>query len=140
MDKKESKRKVFNFGESPLVKQTEQTVVEGYQAIENKEEQGGGASASPTALQSVREITENAGAGQSVVAPDKLATEKPAQPAMSARQDEPTKGVQANLPLSLYNRMKRLKFETDESFQSMFQRAMDLFLDVEEGKITVAKQ
>lgn len=56
-----------------------------------------------------------------------------------AKNDEPTKGVQANLPISLYNRMKRLKFETDESFQSMFQRAMDLFLDVEEGKLKVAK-
>ena len=55
------------------------------------------------------------------------------------REDEPTKGVQANLPISLYNRMKRLKFETDESFQSMFQRAMDLFLDVEEGKMKVSK-
>lgn len=57
----------------------------------------------------------------------------------SVRNDEPTKGVQANLPISLYNRMKRLKFETDESFQSMFQRAMDLFLDVEEGKMKVTK-
>ena len=61
------------------------------------------------------------------------------QTATSAlRNDEPTKGVQANLPISLYNRMKRLKFDTDESFQSMFQRAMDLFLDVEEGKMKVS--
>ena len=51
---------------------------------------------------------------------------------------EPTKAVQANLPLSLYNRMKRRKFETDESFQSIFQRAMELFLDVEEGKAVIS--
>lgn len=52
---------------------------------------------------------------------------------------EPTKGVQANLPISLYNRMKRLKYETDETFQSMFQQAIDLWLDVKEGKVTVKK-
>ena len=121
MAKKETtERKPFNFGNSTLVKTTEQTVVEGYQAIENKE-QGGGESSGcqPTAQVNPQAAT---------------AAEKPA---MSARQDEPTKGVQANLPISLYNRMKRLKFETDESFQSMFQRAMELFLDVEEGKLVV---
>jgi hypothetical protein len=121
MAKKETtERKPFNFGNSTLVKTTEQTVVEGYQAIENKEQGGGESSGNqPTAQVNPQAAT---------------AAEKPA---MSARQDEPTKGVQANLPISLYNRMKRLKFETDESFQSMFQRAMELFLDVEEGKLVV---
>lgn len=121
MAKKETtERKPFNFGNSTLVKTTEQTVVEGYQAIENKEQGGGEPSGNqPTAPSNT---------------PAATAAEKPA---MSARQDEPTKGVQANLPISLYNRMKRLKFETDESFQSMFQRAMELFLDVEEGKLVV---
>ena len=121
MAKKETtERKPFNFGNSTLVKTTEQTVVEGYQAIENKE-QGGG---EPSGNQPTAQVNTQAA----------TAAEKPA---MLARQDEPTKGVQANLPISLYNRMKRLKFETDESFQSMFQRAMELFLDVEEGKLVV---
>ena len=41
MAKKETtERKPFNFGDSPLVKTTEQTVVEGYQAIEKKEQGG----------------------------------------------------------------------------------------------------
>lgn len=53
--------------------------------------------------------------------------------------NEPTKGVQANMPLSLYNRMKQLKFNTDQTFQSMFQEAMDLWLDVQEGKMKVQK-
>lgn len=121
MAKKETtERKPFNFGNSTLVKTTEQTVVEGYQAIESKE-QGGG---EPSGNQPTAQVNPQAA----------TAAEKPA---MSARQDEPTKGVQANLPISLYNRMKRLKFETDESFQSMFQRAMALFLDVEDGKLVV---
>lgn len=121
MAKKETtERKPFNFGNSTLVKTTEQTVVEGYQAIESKEQGGGEPSGNQAPAPSNT--------------PAVTAAEKPA---MSARQDEPTKGVQANLPISLYNRMKRLKFETDESFQSMFQRAMALFLDVEEGKLVV---
>lgn len=41
MAKKETtERKPFNFGDSPLVKTTEQTVVEGYEAIEKKEQGG----------------------------------------------------------------------------------------------------
>ena len=100
-----------------LISDMEQEVKNGYQKIG----QGGG------------EPSGNQASAPSNT-PAATAAEKPA---MSARQDEPTKGVQANLPISLYNRMKRLKFETDESFQSMFQRAMDLFLDVEEGKLVV---
>lgn len=108
-----------------LISDMEQEVKNGYQRMG----QGGGEQAAPVAAP-IPQQTEQ----------PQPATAAPAEkPAPSARQDEPTKGVQANLPISLYNRMKRLKFETDESFQSMFQRAMDLFLDVEEGKIVVNK-
>ena len=40
-------RKPFNFGDAPLVQDTERTVESGYEAIEQKE-QGGGAPAEPT--------------------------------------------------------------------------------------------
>ena len=49
-NKTEDKKKVFNFGESPLVKKTEQTVVEGYQRIED-EEQGVGEKPTVAAVQ-----------------------------------------------------------------------------------------
>ena len=38
--KNETKENPFNFGDSLLIKTTEQTVVEGYEAIENKEKGG----------------------------------------------------------------------------------------------------
>lgn len=96
-----------------LISDMEQEVKNGYQKIG----QGGG--------EETKEVT--------------VPTVTQASTASSVRNDEPTKGVQANLPISLYNRMKKLKFETDESFQSMFQRAMDIFLDIEEGKMKVTK-
>ena len=63
----------------------------------------------------------------------------PVKPEGGKFDNEPTKGVQANMPISLYNRMKQLKFTTDQTFQSMFQEAMDLWLDVQEGKMKVSK-
>ena len=38
----ESTKKVFNFGDSPLMKKTEQNVVEGYNRIESEEKGGVG--------------------------------------------------------------------------------------------------
>ena len=121
-----------------LISDMEQEVKNGYQKIG---ESRGDTSAlggdghtgdSPSVIQPT--VSAPSQQGQSPSVPT-----APQTAASALRNDEPTKGVQANLPISLYNRMKRLKFETDESFQSMFQRAMDLFLDVEEGKMKVSK-
>ena len=112
-----------------LISDMKQEVKDGYQKIGESR-----AEVSPLG----GEVTQN---GDRHPVSSKMDTDVPvptvSQAAGALRNDEPTKGVQANLPISLYNRMKRLKFETDESFQSMFQRAMDLFLDVEEGKMKV---
>lgn len=115
--KTEDKKKVFNFGESPLVKKTEQTVVEGYQRIED-EEQGGG-------------------------------EQKPAEPAVAPQVTEPesatsqpteeTKGIQAYIPMSLYERLVMRKLKTKESLGSMFQQAIQLWIDVQEGRKSVVK-
>ena len=40
METRKNNKKVFNFGEASLVKQTEKAVIEGVQAIENKETHG----------------------------------------------------------------------------------------------------
>ena len=119
--KKEEKAKknVFDFEairQSPAVQVAEQEIVDGFENLNN----GVGEqshSMAPQLEQHALTQTEDRG----------------------RFDNEPTKGVQANMPISIYNRMKKLKFETDESFQSMFQRAMDLFLDVEEGKMKVSK-
>jgi hypothetical protein len=104
MASEQRQKKVFNFGESPLVRQTEQMVVEGYQAIES-EEQGG-------------------------------RTNPNAQPP----QQEDTKGIQAYIPMSLYERLVMRKLKTKEPLGSMFVQALRLWADVQEGKLSVKSE
>lgn len=108
-------KKPFNFGDAPLVRDTEQTVTNGYEAIELKE-QGGG----------VPETKTPESASQP--------TEEPAQ------QAEETKGIQAYISMSLYTRMYMLKLKTKEPLGSMFQQAIALWLDVQEGKASFIRQ
>lgn len=100
----------FNFGidNSPVVKQTEQKLVEGYQRIESEEQSGGEA-------ESAREAT--------------------AQP--TAQPEEETKGIQAYIPMSLYERLVMRKLKTKEPLGSMFLQAIRLWIDVQEGKMKV---
>ena len=111
-------KKVFNFlSESPVIKQTEEKVIKEYDRLEQEENK-------------VEETIHPA----PNPAPDMGGENRGGK-----FDNEPTKGVQANMPISLYNRMKQLKFNTDQTFQSMFQEAMDLWLDVQEGKMKVSK-
>ena len=115
----ESTKKVFNFGDSPLMKKTEQNVVEGYNRIENEEKGGvGKPEALATPVQQVEQSAANA-----------VATTEP----------EETKGIQAYIPMSLYERLVMRKLKTKEPLGSMFQQAMQLWIDVQEGKLTVQK-
>ena len=51
----------------------------------------------------------------------------------SRRKDtEPTKGVQAQIPMSLYRRLKKRQYETDETLQSMYHQALVYWLDAME--------
>ena len=98
MAKKETtERKPFNFGDSPLIKTTEQTVVEGYEAIENKEKGGG-----EQPMSDERSQTE-----------DML--HKPllmdSMPAMNEQQiraaaEKAGRSINIELPLSLHTRLK----------------------------------
>lgn len=114
--KAEDKKKVFNFGESPLVKKTEQTVVEGYQRIEDGEQEAG-------------EKPAVADVQPAPIEPEPAAT----QPT------EETKGIQAYIPMSLYERLVMRKLKTKEPLGSMFQQAMQMWIDVQEGKLKVVK-
>lgn len=104
----------FNFGidNSPVVKQTEQKLVEGYQRIESEEQSGGEA-------ETARE------------------TSTAAQP--TAQPEEETKGIQAYIPMSLYERLVMRKLKTKEPLGSMFLQAIRLWIDVQEGKIEIKK-
>ena len=115
----ESTKKVFNFGDSPLMKKTEQNVVEGYNRIENEEKGGVGKPEAPAAP--VQRV------------------EQPAVNAVATAEPEETKGIQAYIPMSLYERLVMRKLKTKEPLGSMFQQAMQLWINVQEGKLTVQK-
>ena len=114
----ESTKKVFNFGDSPLMKKTEQNVVEGYNRIESEEKGGVG---KPEPAAPVQQV------------------EQPAANAAAVAEPEETKGIQAYIPMSLYERLVMRKLKTKEPLGSMFQQAMQLWIDVQEGKLTVQK-
>lgn len=109
-------RKPFNFGDAPLVQDTERTVESGYEAIEQKE-QGGGVAVP-------QQQTEHGTAG------DAAATPAPA-PA------EPTKGVQTYIPMSQYRRLNDIKLTRRENIADLAAQAINLWLDVQEGKLVV---
>ena len=101
----------FNFGNSPLIQQTEQNLVNGFQRIENEKKGRGDASLEPL---------------KSITAP-------------AAQQEEETKGIQAYIPMSLYERLVMRKLKTKEPLGSMFLQAIRLWIDVQEGTIKIVK-
>ena len=115
-------RKPFNFGDAPLVQDTERTVENGYEAIEQKEqggvaqqpEQGGAYTVRPTA-------------------------EPPMPPVKDENHAEPTKGVQTYIPMSQYRRLNDIKLTRRENIADLAAQAINLWLDVQEGKLVVTK-
>ena len=114
-------RKPFNFGDAPLVQDTERTVESGYEAIEQKE-QGGGSVQQP----------EQGGAY--IVRPT---TEPPMAPVKDEKPAEPTKGVQTYIPISQYRRLNDIKLTRGENIADLAAQAIYLWLDVQEGKLEV---
>lgn len=86
MNKKE--KKVFNFGNSPLMKKTEQTVVEGYERIEQNE-QGGVEQQTSDVRDQMEDVTP-------------IQTPTPA----IAVADKAGKSINIELPLALHTRLK----------------------------------
>lgn len=133
-DKNDIKRKVFNFGESPLVKQTEQAVVEGYQAIEQREESGGeqsgGQAPGQASIQPVREIT--ASDGQPV--------RGTGMQGQASIYQEPTQNINIPIPTSQHTRLKIISAQTRQPMKDMVVQAIGLWLDVQEGKKEVKSE
>ena len=99
-------KKVFSFTtESPLMKQTEAAVVQGYQAIEEKEQGGVG--------------QPNTQQPSAVNTPGKNAQEQ-------------TKGVQAYIPMSMYRKLNNLKYERGETIGNLLVQAIAFWLDKQE--------
>jgi len=92
-----------------LVKDTEQRIEHGFEEI--KKEQSGGESKPETAPQASQ---------------------------AQAKPQEPTKGVQTYIPMSMYRRLNDLKLSRGETIGNLVIQAIDLWLDVQEGTKKVA--
>ena len=51
---------------------------------------------------------------------------------------EPTKGVQTYIPMSMYRRLNDIKLTRRENIAALVAQAIELWLDVQEGKRTVS--
>ena len=115
MKEKETKSKrdvPFNFGESPVMKQTEQKLIDGY----SKEP----AQQTP-ALQPIGEMTAQ---GQ--------------QPMQAATiLQEPSQNINIPIPKSKHQRLKVISANTYQPMKELVVQAIDLWLDVQEGKVEI---
>ena len=93
--KNETKENPFNFGDSLLIKTTEQTVVEGYEAIEKKE-QGGEEVA----------VTQQQTGQPQVLTLDKLPELSEQAMRAAAEKGRATKAINIELSLPLHTRLK----------------------------------
>jgi len=121
----------FNFGESPLIKGTEEKLVNGYQRIESEEKSGvvaDGGTGQPAAalmeqsapaVQPVRDITA------------------PAVQQQPLANQEPTQYINIPIPMSQHTRMAVIKAHTRQNIKDLVVQAIDLWLDVQEGKKAV---
>lgn len=123
-EKKDNKRKVFNFGESPLVKQTEQTVVGGYVAIEQREEGGG---------EPARKDQPQAQATASAASP---AEQQPSTPtvqtipaAVVVANGEPTQNINVPIPVSLHQRLKMISVTKRQNMKDLVALAIKEYVE-----------
>lgn len=105
-----------------LVKDTEQRISDGFQEIAS-------ASAEPKS-------TENVGGEKhhpSSISP------QPSSISPQPSEQEPTKGVQTYIPMSMYRRLNDIKLTRRENIAALVAQAIELWLDVQEGKRKVEK-
>ena len=103
-------KKVFSFvQEAPLVRQTEQTIVNGYQAIEEKE--------------------KGRGAVQQGAPRQDSAHQAASSP--QTHEAEKTKGVQAYIPMSMYRRLNDLKYTRGVTIGNLLVQAIGEWLDMQ---------
>lgn len=106
-----------------LVKDTEQRISDGFQEIAN-EQQGGEHQPIP-ADAPTRSLSD--------ISPQT----SPVSPQTS--EQEPTKGVQTYIPMSMYRRLNDIKLTRRENIAALVAQAIELWLDVQEGKQKVEK-
>ncbi len=95
-----------------LVKDTEQRISDGFQEIANEQQVG---EHQPSAL-----------------------SHQPSSISPQPSEQEPTKGVQTYIPMSMYRRLNDIKLTRRENIAALVAQAIGLWLDVQEGKIKVS--
>lgn len=96
------KKKPFNFGSSPLMQQTEETIEKAYNEIDMKE-QGMGVQGDKTPIIQERKITE------------------------SVREE--TQNINVPIPISLHQRLGIIKYKTKQNMRDMVITAIREYVD-----------
>ena len=100
-----------------LVKDTEQRISDGFHEIASGQGTASVPSGSPASVESV------------------AVPQQPKEPS----EQEPTKGVQTYIPMSMYRRLNDIKLTRRENIAALVAQAIELWLDVQEGKQKVEK-
>ena len=63
---------------------------------------------------------------------------QPSSVSPQSSEQEPTKGVQTYIPMSMYRRLNDIKLTRRENIAALVAQAIELWLDVQEGKQKVS--
>lgn len=107
-----------------LVKDTEQRISDGFQEIASE-------SAEPKPTENIR--------GEHQPIPADAPTRSLSSISHQTSEQEPTKGVQTYIPMSMYRRLNDIKLTRRENIAALVAQAIELWLDVQEGKQKVEK-
>ena len=99
-----------------LVKDTEQRISDGFQEIANEQQ-----------------------VGEHQPIPADAPTRSLSDISPQTSEQEPTKGVQTYIPMSMYRRLNDIKLTRRENIAALVAQAIELWLDVQEGKAKVNK-
>ena len=106
-----------------LVKDTEQRISDGFQEIANEQQVG---EHQPIPADAPTRSLSSLSPQTSSISP---------QPS----EKEPAKGVQTYIPMSMYRRLNDIKLTRRENIAALVAQAIELWLDVQEGKTKVNK-
>ena len=112
-----------------LVKDTEQRISDGFQEIASGQGAASVPSGSCVPLVASDQRSSVSASVESVAVPQ--------QP--SEQPKEPTKGVQTYIPMSMYRRLNDIKLTRRENIAALVAQAIELWLDVQEGKRKVSE-
>ena len=76
---------------------------------------------------------------QEIASEQQVGEHQPSPVSPQPSEQEPTKGVQTYIPMSMYRRLNDIKLTRRENIAALVAQAIELWLDVQEGKRKVEK-